>query len=164
VRHLLTATLACTAIVAAVEAAQAADTDVYNFVKDVAAPTAAARTRGDQQAEKMVTLGRDGGQLVVTSIGFLPRSGPSDLAKGTVAVMIVHYKGQCDTPYGNDNAPVAPGLQVLVASSSGERIWEIAKPTDRVVIRELKSADTSGPWEDFQTDAAKYTTYPCRGT
>lgn len=137
------------------------DDDVYAFIEQIAEPTAEAQLSGGQSFEKVVTLSRVGGELGVSGMQVLGKTQHPDVDSSAAAIMIVHYKAQCDSPSGLDDYPVTQGVATFVVSASGEKIFEIGKVNGTISIRLLRGEGAFGPWEAYQADPAGYTTYHC---
>jgi hypothetical protein len=137
-----------------------ASADVYAFMVQIAKPTAQAKMGDGRRA---VTLVRTNGELFVSSLQVIPPGERPSIPVDTVAVLIVHARSECETPLGDDDFAASAGaVNVFVAGASG-RLWEIGKVTGSSSIREIKGADSFGPWEPYQKDAANYVTYKCTG-
>jgi hypothetical protein len=143
-------------------------TEIYKFVVAVALPTAQAPlarfgTQTTVDVSKYVTLGKNGqNEVVATSVGVVPVDGDLPaLPPGTVAVLRVQGKSECQVPHGNDYAPLERGASSFIVSNSGANIWEIGAVRGIVSIRLVKGADQFGDWEAYRADASKYVTYTC---
>ncbi|MES2444834.1 MAG: LysM peptidoglycan-binding domain-containing protein, partial [Pseudomonadota bacterium] len=79
------------------------DADLLQFARRVAAGTNRGRLAGtDQKFEKYVSMGRDGGGFVVTSLQVLPiLGGYPAFPSGTVAVLHTHINGSKVVTYPN---------------------------------------------------------------
>lgn len=135
---------------------------MYDTVLKIAPSLAGVKINGGQNFDKAVTLGeRDDGTVVITSMQVLGPGKFADVSVGTIAVVTVHYPGQCESPYGSDDTYTkAGGLPQFVVGASA-KVWEIGRSNGTVWTRQVNSSTAFGPWEQYQEDPAKYVTYRC---
>lgn len=136
--------------------------EVNEFVLAIAKPTAEARIRGNQEVIKAVTLGRNANkEAVVTSMQILDGNQQPEISQGSIALMLVHHKGQCQLPQGDEWRALEKGIIVFVVDSTGTNIWEIGYERGKRSIRLVRGPNQFGPAEEFNIDPNRYRTYAC---
>jgi hypothetical protein len=136
--------------------------DIYEFVAKIGPDLGSFKLNGDQNYERGVTFARNANhELVVTSLAVLRPGQAPEPSVGMIGVVLGHYPGQCELPYGSDDTYTAAGGLIGFVTNGSGKVWEMGRADGIVWIRQVNSPASFGPWEKYQTDPAKYETYHC---
>jgi len=143
--------IAIAALALATPALGQSDRDLLRTIRAFGDGTAGQSTGGGAAADKVVVLGRQSGQIIVTAIGAsLPDQWP-EAAPGTFAIL----RTRASTP-ANNSAPAPAdiayvrrtGLRVFIVGEWARPpvIWEVARQGSQIRVRAIDAEARPGPW------------------
>ncbi len=143
--------IAVATLMLATPALAQSDRDLLRTIRSFGNGTAGQSVGGGTPADKVIVLGRQSGQIVVTATGgALPEQWP-EAAAGTFAIL----RTRAATPAGNSAPAPADiayvrrtGLRVFIVGEWARPpvIWEVARQRSQVRIRAIDAEARPGPW------------------